>query len=84
MVVTASLGRRNLSIGAKVANNGTLQVTNPIAVKTSFNRFDQLNDVDSSNEVNNGVPVYDSSNDTYVVKLIDFESIGGPIDGGTF
>lgn len=84
MAITASLGRRNLSIGAKVANNGSLQVTNPIAVKTTINRLDQLNDVDSSNEVNNGVPVYDSSKDTYVIKLIDFESIDGPIDGGTF
>jgi len=47
------------------------------AISTPVNRLDSLIDVNASNETDNATLVYNSNNDTYVVKQID-------LDGGEF
>lgn len=78
-----------------------LKTTNPVALKTVFplssitnviqgggTRFDLLEDViEGPNPITGEVPVYDSLNDKYEVKRLDFDDLTGDIDdvdGGSF
>lgn len=50
----------------------------------STGRLDLLVDVDATNEANGSVLVYNSDNDKYEVKPLDFDIVTGDLDAGTF
>lgn len=85
MAIKAALVNKNLAVTAKVTSTGTLVSSNPVTVKGFSARLDSLNDVDSTNEINGAVPVYDATTDKYVVKKIDAGDLGNlDVDGGIF
>lgn len=84
MAIQAAIVNKGLTVKAKVSTTGTIQATNPVAVKGFVGRLDLLNDVNSANEVNGAVPVYDATTDTYVVKRLEGTDIDLNVDGGTF
>lgn len=91
----------SISIQVK-SNNSILQTSTPILIPTSYpvttgntyifqggttGRFDTLEDVVEVTPETGEVPVYDSTNDKYEVKRLDFDDLVGDIDdvdGGSF
>lgn len=81
-----------VSVKVKSKNGGGIQATNPIVISSTFkeviDRYDELVDVTEGTTPSNGaVGVYNSQNDKYEVKKLDFDDLVGDIDdvdGGTF
>ena len=78
----------NIVVSRK-SNVGTINTSTPVVLKNNptiggVTRLDRLNDVVANSEVNGATLVYNSSNDTYVVKKLDLSDVTGAIDGGIF
>lgn len=77
-------------INVKLSNNGSgLQSQTPLTLKnqvTEVRSLDQLNDVVEVSSITGATLVYNSVNDKYEVKKLEFAEIGGTInlDGGEF
>jgi hypothetical protein len=88
-MVNVVVGRkRSINVSAN-ATAGVIDTSVPVTLKnntlgTTVTRLDQLTDVDSATETNNGVLTYDGARDKYVIKLITFDEIYGDLDGGSF
>jgi hypothetical protein len=77
-------GNFNTSTGI-INTSGPLTISNTATINvTGYNRLDRLADVNVTNEVQGGVPIYDSSTDKYVIGNITGNLIFGEIDGGIF
>jgi len=85
--------RNAVKVKVQQANTGQLISSAPVVVTSipqpPTRRLDALADVDARAEIEGGVPVYHSSNDTYTVEKLDFEMLGDipgldAIDGGTY
>lgn len=68
---------------------GIIDTTTPVVLKNNpvlggATRLDTLSDVVANNEIDGATLVYNSTNDTYVVKKLDLSEIVGDLDGGTF
>jgi len=88
-MVNVTLGnRRAVKVKVNIANTGHLVSSSPVIVSgmSGPTRMDALTDVDSTTEIEGGVPVYHSANDTYTIEKLDFDLLAdiGEIDGGTF
>lgn len=75
--------KRNIKVSAN-ATAGIIDTTTPVTLKNTpsnssggASRFDNLNDVVATDEVNGAVPVYDETTGKYIVRVLD-------LDGGEF
>lgn len=80
--------KRTVQISANTTA-GIIDTSTPVVLKNNptiggVTRLDRLNDVVANSEVNGATLVYNSSNDTYVVKKLDLSDVTGAIDGGIF
>lgn len=80
--------KRIVAVGANTTAN-IIDSTTPVTIRTSavtggITRLDSLHDVDSSNEENGAVPVYNAETDKYDVRKLDLNHFEGNLDGGTF
>jgi hypothetical protein len=85
--------KRSVQISAN-ATAGIIDTSTPVVLKNNpsiglgidggVTRLDRLRDVVANAEVNGATLVYNSSNDTYVVKKLDISDVTGAIDGGIF
>lgn len=68
---------------------GIIDTTTPVILKNNpvlgaATRLDTLSDVVANSEIDGATLVYNSTNDTYVVKKLDLSDVVGDLDGGTF
>jgi hypothetical protein len=80
--------KRSVQISSN-ATAGIIDTTTPVVLKNNpvlgaATRLDRLSDVIANNEIDGATLVYNSINDTYVVKKLDLSDIVGDLDGGTF
>lgn len=80
--------KRSVQISSN-ATAGIIDTTTPVVLKNNpvlsgTTRIDRLTDVNANNEIDGATLVYNSTNDTYVVKKLDLSEIVGDLDGGTF
>jgi hypothetical protein len=67
--------------------NGILTTVAGVTLKNQISELssiEQINDVTGVNVTNGATLVYNSTNDKYEVKPLEFSSISGSLDGGTF
>ena len=69
-----------------VAANTTssIVIKNIAGTISNGGRLDSLQDVVPAGEVACAVPVYDAATDKYVVEILNFTDVDGPLDGGDF
>lgn len=80
--------KRSVQISSN-ATAGIIDTTTPVVLKNNpvlgaATRLDRLSDVIANNEIDGATLVYNSTNDTYVVKKLDLSDVVGDLDGGTF
>jgi hypothetical protein len=76
---------------ASDATAGIIDSTNPVTLintptllSVGAERLEQLNDVNTTNKTQGATLVYESSNNSYIVKNLDMQYITGGLQGGTF
>jgi hypothetical protein len=84
----------NLIKAVKVTVNSSSSLfnsSNPVVIKNNptissgaATRLDNLTDVDATSETDKATLVYDSGQDKYIVKQLEFSDLSGDLDGGTF
>ena len=72
------------SFGAPESPVSTVTVKNQVITTGGAKRFDQLEDVIATHEVEGGVPVYNAATDKYEVQKLNLTDVDGPLDGGSF
>lgn len=74
------------SFAAAESPVSSVTVKNQVITVSSggVNRFDQLQDVIATHEVEGGVPVYNAATDKYEVQKLNLTDVDGPLDGGSF
>ena len=66
---------------------GTLTSAGSVTLKNQINELSSIQnipDVDEVNVTSGATLVYNSSNDKYEIKLLNFSDIDGSLDAGTF
>jgi hypothetical protein len=66
------------------SSNPVVIKNNPTIASGAATRLDNLTDVDATSETDKATLVYDSTQDKYIVKQLEFSDISGDLDGGTF
>jgi len=88
-MVNVVVGRkRTVQISANTTG-GVIDTAVPVVLKNNpvisgVTRLDRLNDVIANNEIDGATLVYNSTDDTYVVKKLDLSDVTGDLDGGVF
>jgi hypothetical protein len=80
--------KRTVQISAN-STAGIISTSTPVVLKNNpigigVTRLDNLTDVDATSETDKATLVYDSNQDKYIVKQLEFSDISGEIDGGIF
>jgi hypothetical protein len=82
--------KRNVLVSADATMgliNSTTPVTiinTPTLISMGATSLGQLNDIDLTNKTQGATLVYESSNNSYVLKNLDMGNITGGLKGGTF
>lgn len=82
--------KRTVQISANTTA-GIIDTSTPVVIKNNptissgaATRLDKLADVDATSETDKATLVYDSEQDKYIVKQLEFSDLSGDLDGGTF
>jgi hypothetical protein len=74
----------NATLGIIDSSSPVTLINTPTLVSAGAVKLEQLKDVDTTNKVNGAALVYESSNNSYVVRQLDITELAGGLHGGTF